>query len=191
MDTLGTQEGYRQQSPSEIVHTDYSQIPHPDGYLAYPFWYFEGMVNLEKPHASGLNGAIAAQLRAERVALGLSNDDLAEQTGIPVVSIQRYLAGTRKIDIGTLEAIAAALGVTATQIVRDAEARLERLRGRGDDAPSFAPSKPARAPKRQTDEGSAAINRINDAKRDVRPARTRDEMQQLDDVAARDEDTTA
>lgn len=153
------------------------------------------MVSLEKPHASGLNGAIAAQLRAERVALGLTNDELAEQTEIPKVSLQRYLAGTRAIDIATLDSLARALGVTATQIVRDAEARLERLRDRGEDSPTFSSAKPARAPRsgRQSEggDGVSAIGRLTEAKRDTTPARTREDMQQLDDVAARDEDTGA
>lgn len=84
------------------------------------------MPNSAKDPASGMNAAVAAELRAEKAALGLTNQDLADRSGIPVVSVQRYLAPSRNIDIEILGALCDALGVSLTEIARAAEARLSR-----------------------------------------------------------------
>lgn len=74
-----------------------------------------------------MNAAVAATLRAERVVLGLSHADLEERTGIPKVSIQRYLAGTRPLTIDTLYVLAAALGMSLEQAIGEAQRRLPQF----------------------------------------------------------------
>lgn len=80
---------------------------------------------LPQPH-EGLNAAVAATLRAEKAAQDMTNDDLADNSGIPKGSVQRYLAAKRHIDVVTLEALARALHSTPRLIVQAAEERLAR-----------------------------------------------------------------
>ncbi|WP_243061200.1 helix-turn-helix transcriptional regulator [Nocardioides sp. SR21] len=84
-------------------------------------------VDLSKPHAEGLNGAVAAELRAEKAAQNLTNQEIADRSGIPVVSVQRYLVPKRGIEVVVLEKLAAAVGKKASEIVEAAERRLERI----------------------------------------------------------------
>lgn len=140
-------------------------------------------VDLTRPHDKGLNGAVAAELRAEKAAQNLTNQDLAERSGIPVVSVQRYLAPKRAIDVEVLEQLAEALGKTATEIVIAAEQRLGRSLPRIDFiyAPDHyrtgvdMPNLHAMTAKENTDLGQ-------------QPGRRRADMQELEDQAARDED---
>ncbi len=71
-----------------------------------------------------MNAAVAAVLRAERVVLGLSHADLEERTGIPKVSIQRYLAGTRPLTIDTVYALAGALEMSLEHVIGEAQRRM-------------------------------------------------------------------
>ena len=74
----------------------------------------------------GLNAAVAAELRAERVALGMTLDALASASGISKVSVQRYLRPTRYIDMETLDLLAGAMGVHPETIMDRAVERLGR-----------------------------------------------------------------
>ena len=76
-------------------------------------------------HASGLNGAVAAELRAELARQGLRQQDLARLSGIPPVSIQRYLAPSRAIGIDVLDKMARALGLDAVRIMSAAGSRIK------------------------------------------------------------------
>lgn len=84
------------------------------------------VVDLRKAHAEGLNAAVAAELRAEKAAQNLTNQDIAVLSGIPIVSVQRYLAPKRAIDLVVLEQLSRAVGKTPTEIVAAAEQRLAR-----------------------------------------------------------------
>lgn len=84
-------------------------------------------VDLRKAHAEGLNGAVAAELRAEKAAQNLTNQDLADRSGIPIVSVQRYLVPKRAIDLVVLEQLATAVGKTPGELVEAAERRLARV----------------------------------------------------------------
>lgn len=70
-----------------------------------------------------MNSAVAAALRAELAVAGVSQNELARQTGIPQVSLQRYLADKRPITIEVLDAVAHALGMTILQVFEEAERR--------------------------------------------------------------------
>lgn len=73
-----------------------------------------------------LNEAVASQLRGELAAKDWTLADLSAASGIPKVSVQRYLRGTRPIDIAILDRLARALGLSVVDVFVMAEARLER-----------------------------------------------------------------
>ena len=77
-------------------------------------------------HANGINGAVAAELRAERAALGLTQEQVSNLSGVPLVTVQRLLAAKRAIDVEQLDKLARALGTTAEQVMVNAVARLSR-----------------------------------------------------------------
>lgn len=75
-----------------------------------------------------INTAVAAQIRAEAGAAGISNAELARRAGIPVVSINRYLTTKgepRQINVATLAAIATALNVEPGWLLTEAQRRLD------------------------------------------------------------------
>lgn len=74
-------------------------------------------------HSTGLNGAVAAELRAELARQDLTQKDLARMSGVPAVSVQRYLAPSRAINVNALEKMARALGTSAMQVLAAAAAR--------------------------------------------------------------------
>lgn len=84
------------------------------------------MKPVERDPRKGLNGAVAAELRAERAAHSLTNKEIAAAAGLKVVSVQRYLAGTRTVDVEHLEKFAAVFGVRPCDIVERASDRLGR-----------------------------------------------------------------
>jgi len=67
--------------------------------------------------------ALAAQLRAERAAAGLTIDQLSEASGVPKQTLMRYLKGTRDIPMSTFYALAEGLGLPAETILARAEGR--------------------------------------------------------------------
>lgn len=73
---------------------------------------------------SSLNSSLGAQLRALRVARGLSQEQLAEELGVS----PRYLAGVeraeRNMSLATVEALAEQLGVTP-ELILDSDGRSE------------------------------------------------------------------
>ncbi|MGB2557785.1 helix-turn-helix domain-containing protein [Cellulosimicrobium cellulans] len=82
------------------------------------------MTTNEQTPADTMNSAIATVLRAEKAAQKLTYPNLAEATGIPAVSLKRYLAGERDITVRVLALIAQALNMTPGEIWAKA---LERL----------------------------------------------------------------
>jgi transcriptional regulator with XRE-family HTH domain len=96
------------------------------GYLTCPVRYLEVMSPVEKDHAAGLNGAVAAVLRGERAAAGLTLEELADRSGVPVVSLRRFLAGERAINVAVLHSVTQALGVEPSEVLEAAQTRLER-----------------------------------------------------------------
>lgn len=76
-------------------------------------------------HEQALIGAVGRQIAAERVAIKMSQETLAERVGISKKSVTRYELGERDPQLGTLVAIADALGVPVTQLLLAAAARAE------------------------------------------------------------------
>ena len=82
------------------------------------------MTPVEKSHSDGLNGALAAILRAERAAQRLSIAYLVAHMGISKSTVLRLLAGDRAIDVAHLAGFAEAFGMDPAELMRIAEQRV-------------------------------------------------------------------
>jgi len=72
--------------------------------------------------APDFNDAVAAELRRQRLAQGLTIDEVARRAGMVRTTVLRYLNGKRAIPIGALYGLSAALCVEAHRVVAAAEA---------------------------------------------------------------------
>ena len=70
-----------------------------------------------------LNAAIAATLRAERAAAGLSQVELSKRSGLGYQTVMRLEKGERSPSIAQLVAICSVLGLSMSQLVERAEER--------------------------------------------------------------------
>lgn len=103
------------QDPRRIIYVLLRIAPVSD-------WRYFGHVT---NHDTGLNAAVAAELRAEKAARGLTNVDISAKSGFPEVSVQRYLAAKRAIDVHVLDVLARALGADAPTILERASRRYD------------------------------------------------------------------
>lgn len=85
-----------------------------------------GMTPVETDHSEGLNGALAAELRAEIAAQRRTNTEVAETAGLKRVPFQRWINAERAITTSTADAICQALGVDTGEMYSRAVRRLER-----------------------------------------------------------------
>jgi transcriptional regulator with XRE-family HTH domain len=95
------------------------------------------MANIDKDPAKGLNAAVAAELRAERVAQEVTFDDLVKRVSLSRNTTWRLLNAERLITIEALVEVAGALGVSVLEIIERAEKRLAR------DVPPPPPKSPS------------------------------------------------
>ena len=84
------------------------------------------MAYSDKDPTKGLNAAVAAELRAERVAQEITFDDLVKRVSLSRNTVWRLLNAERFITIEALVEVADALGVSVLDIVERAEKRLAR-----------------------------------------------------------------
>ncbi len=70
--------------------------------------------------------ALGRQIAAERTALGMSQADLAERTGISPKSIYRYEKGQRDPRVEEVRTIAAVFSMRASELMEAAERRASR-----------------------------------------------------------------
>lgn len=77
--------------------------------------------------------AFAAQLRAERAAVGMSQEELAEVSGVSHSAIARIETGVRVMDTAQLGAFCKALGISLATFAIRAD---ERMRQDDDAAPA-------------------------------------------------------
>jgi transcriptional regulator with XRE-family HTH domain len=77
-------------------------------------------------HEVGFNAAVATVLNMEKTALKVTLVELADATGIPKVSLQRYLSGDRVMDMAQVRVIAGALGMDVPEVYAEAERRMAR-----------------------------------------------------------------
>lgn len=83
-----------------------------------------GTMDNQKAPAMGLNAAIAATLNGERVAAGLTFDQLAERTGISARTLKRYLSSMeRNLTVTVLGDIAVALDIPLSEVIRQSVRR--------------------------------------------------------------------
>ena len=112
------------------------------------------MSTINKDPRSGMNAAVAAELRAERAAQRMTIDTMAAASGYPKRSLLRWLNTERSIGVEPLFAMAGALGVPAAELVRRAEKRVASARdGRDGTAPSDAERR-----RSATDETSSGVS---------------------------------
>lgn len=78
---------------------------------------------MSKPHDEGLNGSVAAVLRDARATAGYTIEQLAERSGIPVVTVQRLLAARRAITMAAFDALCYGLGVSPANVMTAALTR--------------------------------------------------------------------
>lgn len=72
--------------------------------------------------ASPLEQALAAEVRAQAARKGLSHKEIQASAGITDRSFRRYFVeASRSIPIATVVAVAEALGLTASELIRRAE----------------------------------------------------------------------
>ncbi|MEA5454500.1 helix-turn-helix transcriptional regulator [Sinomonas sp. JGH33] len=69
--------------------------------------------------------AVAAELRAELARKNVSMRRFSVETGLPLSTLQKTLAGTRVADVEDLYAICAGLGIDPDEIFRRAQAELD------------------------------------------------------------------
>lgn len=87
------------------------------------------MSTVEKDPGKGLNAALAATLNGERVASGMTFEELASKTGISKRTLLRQLSTTeRHIDISHVAVIAGAFDLSVVEVLARAEERMERTR---------------------------------------------------------------
>lgn len=80
--------------------------------------------------------ALADELHAEREAQRMTLDDLASRSGVPKVTLQRYLAGSREIRVDALDQICRALGLPIGEMATRAQARYDRFTSGGSNSAS-------------------------------------------------------
>jgi transcriptional regulator with XRE-family HTH domain len=72
---------------------------------------------VSRPHDEGLNGSVAAVLREARTSAGYTIEQLAERSGIPVVTVQRLLAARRAITMAAFDSLCFGLGVSPGDVM--------------------------------------------------------------------------
>ena len=82
------------------------------------------MNEITRDPTAGLNGAVAAELRAERAAKEISFEAIADRVSMSYRTLLRLFSAERFITIEALVEIAAALGVSVLEIVERAEKRV-------------------------------------------------------------------
>lgn len=72
-------------------------------------------------------GALAAEIRAERAALGITVKELAVRSGVPYGTLNRLLPGTQDFTFSQLTQIATGLGITPAELSDRAVRRMGGL----------------------------------------------------------------
>lgn len=83
-----------------------------------------GMSTIDRNPSKGLNAAVAAELRSERVIQQVSIETLVERTGLGRSTVLNTLNAKRLLGVEAVASIAEALGVSVTTIFARAEKRL-------------------------------------------------------------------
>jgi hypothetical protein len=104
------------------------------GYRFHPLaWYLtgaDGIIPGMDTTSPDLNAAVATVLNMYKTGLKVTLAELVDVTGIPKVSLQRYLSGDRVMNMAQVKAVAGALGMTPGEVYDEAERWIERQKRR-------------------------------------------------------------
>lgn len=96
--------------------------------MAFSFCHTARRLSRVETKDSPINRAMAAEIKAERVAQDLTIKDLAKASGVPEGTLNRMTSkDIRDINITQMALIAEALGMTLVELVSRAEARAARI----------------------------------------------------------------
>src|SRR5690242_21540470 len=85
-----------------------------------------------------LLGALGAHLKARRAAAGLTRTQLAERSGLSTRFLAQLEGGEGNISVTRLAAVAAALGVSAAELLTDVETRASAAASADERGPLVA-----------------------------------------------------
>ncbi|TDW69128.1 transcriptional regulator with XRE-family HTH domain [Curtobacterium sp. PhB25] len=89
-----------------------------------PFGVVDSPPVADNDQKTAANQALAAEIRAERAAVGITVRELALRSGVPYGTLNRILPGERDISFGQLTQLAGALGVTPSDLSERAVRRM-------------------------------------------------------------------
>lgn len=92
----------------------------------YQAWVYAALMSMgQQPRRhSALSRALADEIRAQRRAIEMSQDELGKRAGVSRGQVIRIESGERVLDVTQVDAIAKALGVSMIDLFVAAEARL-------------------------------------------------------------------
>lgn len=98
----------------------------PVGCRMYQAWVYAALMSMgQQPRRhSALSRALADEIRAQRRAIEMSQDELGKRAGVSRGQVIRIESGERVLDVTQVDAIAKALGVSMIDLFVAAEARL-------------------------------------------------------------------
>jgi transcriptional regulator with XRE-family HTH domain len=92
-----------------------------------PYGALDSTIVETNDQKSAANRALAAEIRAERAAVGLTVKELAVRSGVPYGTLNRILPGERDINYTQIVQISAALGLDPAELSNRAMRRLGGL----------------------------------------------------------------
>jgi protein-disulfide isomerase-like protein with CxxC motif len=111
-------------------------------------WYLSiqgGIIPVMDTTGPEFNAAVATVLNMEKTGQKVTLEQLEEATGFKKVSLQRYLSGTRVMNMAQVRAIAAVLGMDVPEVYAEAERWLARQAARDQRQSPPAPAQPRQA----------------------------------------------
>ena len=69
--------------------------------------------------ATDIDRALAERIRARRIALGITQQQLAEQIGVTFQQAHKYETGRNRLSIGRLAVICRALAIEPSELLKD------------------------------------------------------------------------
>jgi transcriptional regulator with XRE-family HTH domain len=95
-------------------------------------WPIVAQIDYYRPVADELTAALAASVQSARHARGLSTEELARRSGVSRAMIGKVERGQAQASAALLGRLSAALGMTLSELVADAERDDSRLRRAAD-----------------------------------------------------------
>jgi len=98
----------------------------PVGYFMYQQWVYAAPMSMGQPprKQSALNDAVADEIRAQRRAIEMSQEELGRRAGVSRGQVIRLENKERNLDVSQVDAFAKALGIPMLELFTRAEARL-------------------------------------------------------------------